>query len=258
MVYVYYDGTWTMTLPEDVTWARIENGSGKGVGYAFVVYDVGVPQDRSATVTVTADNGESTTFVLNQGKRIIPSISITLNRTEVEMTHDEEVVLTATVLPAETTYPEVTWTSSDESVATAENGRIIAHGAGQVTITASNGACQASCVVTISAPVRGVSFKETSINLFEGGLYKIAPIFNPVFAENQEVVWSSSDEEVATVDGGFVKALKIGKAVITATSADGGFKAECAVTVQESTIIDVPNFGGDGEGFKDDDYNWEN
>lgn len=258
MVYVYYDGAWTMTLPEDVTWARIENGEGSGVGFAYVVYDTGVPQDRSATVTVTADNGESTTIVLNQGKRIISSIRVTLDKTQVAMVHDEEVVLTATVLPADTTYPEVTWSSSDESIATVENGRIIACGAGEVTITASNGACQASCTVTISAPVRGLSFKETSISMFEGGLYRLTPLFNPVFAENQEIVWSSSDEEVVTVDGGLVKALKLGNAVITATSVDGSFKAECAVTVQESTIIDVPDFGGNGEGFKDDDYNWEN
>lgn len=258
MVYVYYDGAWTMTIDKDVTWVKIENGYGTGVGFAYIVYDMGIPQERSATVTVKADNGETATFVLNQGMRVIPSISITLDKTEVEMVHDEEVVLTATVLPAETTYPEVTWTSSDEEVATAENGKIMVHGAGQVTITATNGACQAHCNITISAPVRGISIKETAISLFEGGIRRLTPLFNPVFAENQEIVWSSSDEEIATIAGGLVKALKPGNTVITATSVDGGFTAECSITVQESTIIDVPDFGGDGEGFKEDDYNWEN
>ena len=258
MVYVYYDGAWTMTLDENVNWARIENGAGTGVGYSYVVYDMGIPQERSVTVTVKADNGETATFVLNQGMRIIPSISITLDRKEIEMVHDEEMVLTATVLPEDTTYPEVVWTSSDESVATVDNGRIIVNGAGQVTIKATNGGHEASCDIRISAPVRGISIKETAISLFEGGIYRLAPLFNPVFAENRETIWSSSDDDVATIDGGLVKALKPGNAVISVTTADGGFTAECSITVQESTIIDVPDFGGDGEGFKEDDYNWEN
>ena len=258
MVYVYYDGAWTMTLPVNVTWARIENGSGNGVGYSYVVYDMGIPQERSTVVTVTADNGQTATFTINQGMRVIPSISITLDRSEIEMVHDEDITLTATVLPEDTTYPEVTWTSSDENIATVENGRIIVHNAGQVTITASNGGYEAKCTVTISAPVRGISFNTDKISLFEGGIFELKPIFNPVFAENQQITWNSSDVEVATVENGLVRALKTGTAVITATTADGNKEASCTVTVQESTIIDVPDFGGDGEGFKDDDYTWEN
>ncbi|MBQ8838857.1 MAG: Ig-like domain-containing protein [Bacteroidales bacterium] len=258
MVYVYYDGAWTMTLPEDVTWARIENGSGKGTGHAYISYDMGVPTERSATVTVTADNGQTASFAINQGKRIIVSESISLDRTEVVMVHDEEVILQASVLPAETTYPEVKWTSSDEGVVTVDNGRIIVHGPGQAVITASNGGNEAWCTVFVSAPLRGLSLNADSISLYEGGIWLLTPVFNPVFAENREVSWSSSDESIATVENGLVKALKLGEAVITATAADGGYTAECKVTVQESTIIDVPDFGGDSEGFKDDDYIWEN
>ncbi|MBQ6688021.1 MAG: Ig domain-containing protein [Bacteroidales bacterium] len=260
MVYVYYNGSWTMELPSDVTWARIEEGSGTGIGYAYVVYDMGIPEDRSAVVTVTADNGETATFTISQGMRVIPSVSITLDQTEVSMVHDDpQLVLKATVLPEDTTYPEVEWKSSDESVATVDNqGRITVTGAGQVTITASNGGHEATCTITISAPLRGIALNATTLSMFEGGLYMLMPVYDPVFAENKDVTWCSSDEAVATVDGGLVKALKLGDAVIKVTSAEGGFEAECMVTVQESVIIDVPDFGGDGEGFKDDDYIWEN
>lgn len=55
---------------------------------------------------------------------------------------------------------------------------------------------------------------------------------------DQSVTWSSSDETVATVKKGTVKALKAGKATITATASDDTHYAECEVTVSVATGID--------------------
>ena len=54
----------------------------------------------------------------------------------------------------------------------------------------------------------------------------------PEDAPDQEVIWKSSNPNTVTVDQyGLVKALKIGRSIITATTVDGGFIAECHIFV---------------------------
>ena len=61
---------------------------------------------------------------------------------------------------------------------------------------------------------------------------KLESVIEPENAENKKIMWSSSNEKVATVDsGGWVQGLVSGDATITATTEDGGFKATCRVTV---------------------------
>ncbi len=59
----------------------------------------------------------------------------------------------------------------------------------------------------------------------------------PDNAQNQNVKWYSSNKKVATVENGVIYAWKNGSAVITATTEDGNFEAQCNVTVQD--IIDL-------------------
>jgi len=54
----------------------------------------------------------------------------------------------------------------------------------------------------------------------------------PVFATDQNVVWSTSNAFVATVDQyGVVKAVGAGEATITVTTEEGGFTATCQISV---------------------------
>lgn len=64
-------------------------------------------------------------------------------------------------------------------------------------------------------------------------------------AENtvEPITWTSSDESVATVDGGVVYGVKAGSAAITASA--GGASATCAVTVTETINVPVIAFNGD-------------
>ena len=55
----------------------------------------------------------------------------------------------------------------------------------------------------------------------------------PSYATNKNVVWSSNDESVATVQEGRITAIKPGVAIITVTTEDGGMTASCSVTVKE-------------------------
>ncbi len=79
--------------------------------------------------------------------------------------------------------------------------------------------------------VEGITLSETSLTLAENFEARLECAFTPENADIRDIVWTSSDEGVATVENGAVSAISAGTAVITAAAVDGGFKAECAVTV---------------------------
>lgn len=88
---------------------------------------------------------------------------------------------------------------------------------------------------TETVAVTGVELGDTSINLTEGNTQTLVAVVKPADATNQNVTWSSSDETVATVENGVVKALKKGTTTITVTTEDEGFTATCEVTVNEES-----------------------
>lgn len=84
----------------------------------------------------------------------IPVTGVTLNITELTMTVDETRKITATVTPSDATDATLTWTSSNESVATVVNGTVTAVGEGSATITATandGSEVSATCAVTVTA-----------------------------------------------------------------------------------------------------------
>lgn len=90
--------------------------------------------------------------------------------------------------------------------------------------------------------VTRVSLDKTSAELEVGDTLKLTATIEPADATNQNVSWSSSNVEVATVENGTVTAKAVGTAVITVKTADGGKEATCTITVKEKTS------GSEGEG----------
>ena len=78
--------------------------------------------------------------------------SVTVSPATLSLTAGESETLTATVAPENATDKAVTWTSSDETVATVENGEVTAVSAGTATITATAGGVSGTCAVTVNAP----------------------------------------------------------------------------------------------------------
>lgn len=94
--------------------------------------------------------------------------------------------------------------------------------------------------------LEGISLSgPATLPLGVGMLLRLVPIFNPTNATNKNVIWTSSDETIATVDDqGSVTPLKLGSTIITATSVDGNKVATCTVTVTEPSNGNGANGNG--------------
>jgi len=80
-------------------------------------------------------------------------------------------------------------------------------------------------------PVTSVNLDKKVLNLVVGKSETLKETIIPANASNQAVKWESNSIEVATVDNGIVRALSVGKAIITLTTLDGNFTAKCCVSV---------------------------
>ncbi len=79
--------------------------------------------------------------------------------------------------------------------------------------------------------VSGVTLDQTNITVGQDETITLTATVAPESAVNKALVWTSSNEDVATVVDGVVTTNETGEAVITATTVDGGFTATCHVTV---------------------------
>ena len=107
--------------------------------------------EGTATITVSSVAGEeSASCDVTVTAPEVPVTGVTLNKDEITMVENETVTLTATVSPDNATDPTVTWTSSDEDVATVIDGVVTGVSAGTATITAKAGTVSATCEVTVT------------------------------------------------------------------------------------------------------------
>ena len=196
--------------------------------------------EGTTTIIAEAHNGTtaSCTLTVNEpAHEVIEVTSVSLNKTFLTLEIGESGTLTATVLPNNATDKSVTWTSSDQSVAMVEDGKVTAIESGTTTITAttSNGKT-ASCSVTVNEPapeiieVTSVSLNKSSLALEIGESETLTATVLPSNATDKSVTWTSSDQAVAMVANGEVTAVGSGIATITATVSNGK-TATCRITV---------------------------
>ena len=231
--------------PDDTTYKTI-TWTSSNEAIATIDSDGKVTAIALGTATITATCG-SVSATCEVTVNPVPAESITLDKIEAEILVGYSVTLTATVLPDDTTFKTVTWTSSDEDIATVdENGTVTGIGVGSTTITATCGSVYATCDITVNpVPAESVTLNAESIELKEGESVKILATVYPEETTFKDIEWSSSDDEIATVDNdGNVTAVSEGSATITATC--GEAYATCVVIVTAESGIE--NVKADGNG----------
>ncbi|HUG12079.1 MAG TPA: Ig-like domain-containing protein [Opitutaceae bacterium] len=177
-------------------------------------------------------------------------VSLTLNA-------GEQQTLYPTIIPANATNQTVTWSSSDDNVATVDAVGLVsavASGTATITVTTIDGGFQASTSVTVESvviPVTGVSVTPESATIELGSTRTLLATVAPANASDTGVTWASSNPDVATVSGaGIVTAVATGAATITATTNDAGFTDSTEVVVSEAAPsfvlvgYDMDNFPG--------------
>ena len=182
------------------------------------------------------------TFFTSCGENNNPQIkevtSIELNKTTLSLEVGQTETLIATVLPADATDKSVTWTSSNATVASVENGVVTANTAGVATIIAKAGDQIAICEVTVLnvvISVESITLNETTLSFFVGQTETLTATVLPADATDKSVTWTSSNATVASVTNGVVTANAAGTATITAKA--GNKTATCAVSVIDGVLI---------------------
>ncbi|MBQ8738011.1 MAG: leucine-rich repeat protein [Clostridia bacterium] len=123
-------------------------------GTAYVIATASNGKFAKVTFKVIIDDEPDDSTETSSPEGEILPISISLNMNTVSMKIGESVDLTATILPSNATNKEITWISSNTSIARIDEGVITAVSSGTATITAitENGK-EATCVVTVIDPI---------------------------------------------------------------------------------------------------------
>lgn len=192
------------------------------------------------------DKEVKATLIYEKANQLVEKIE--LNKTKIEIFAGDSVKLIATIIPKNANEQDVEWESSSTDIATINNGVVTAIAPGNVTITArskDSAGVEATCSVTVNPAqsavrVTGVTLDKNSLNLNlgENNIYQLIATIAPDGATVKDVLWSSSDNSVATVDeSGLVTAKSTGFAVITVETVDLGFKAYAQVSVVSAPEI---------------------
>jgi len=170
-------------------------------------------------------------FVNVQGVTLPDSLTIGVAETK---------QLTETIFPSNSSNKNVSWSSSDTSIAKVDStGNVtgIKEGNAVIIVSTEDGGFKDSTVVSVVfIPVTSITLPE-KLFVREGEKAEINYTISPSNASNKKVSWSSSDTSIAKVDStGIVSGIKEGNADIIGTTADGDFKDTSVVMVYYSTL----------------------
>lgn len=166
-------------------------------------------------------------------------VAVFLNDNEISLEVGENATLKVSVVPNLAEPDQLVWHSTDEDVVVVSDGILSALSEGTSNVIVSCGTCADTCLVSVyGTSVSEVSFSINvkTVALLEGESFdlNVHPMSE---VEESELEWSSSNEEVASVNAdGVVTASELGECVISATYK--GKKEECKIFV-----LDKPNIG---------------
>lgn len=198
------------------------------------------------TVTVRGKNGKKKTayVTVKVTPKTIAVDSVTARISKSQLIVDETAWITAEVLPGNATDKTLTYSSSNQNVASVDqSGKVTAKGAGTavITVRTSNGKYASVQVSVKDKTIDVISVTvdiSPSAGILKGNTAQIKAEVFPANATDKSLTYTSSDETVATVDSsGKVTAKEIGTATIKATA--NGKSGKIVVTVLEKYNVDV-------------------
>jgi|GEM_PF-2322692 Bacterial surface proteins containing Ig-like domains len=168
--------------------------------------------------------------------------SVELYTSSLALLVGESRTLSTNVSPKTATNKEVIWSSTQTDVASVNAAGIIsAKAGGTTTITATtiDGGFSASCHVTVitEIAITSIELDKSLLTLLVGESETLLATVAPKTATNKDIIWSSTDTDVASIDAaGTISAKATGTTTITVTAIGGSFSASCRLTVATTVL----------------------
>ena len=207
----------------------------------------------SATITATYPGNNmyassSGSYTLN----VLPALSFATTFRVIAMGSSKTLQLNPVIKPSSLTKDQLTWTSSNTTVATVNSsGLVTGKKDGEVTITCSytvNGQkASADCTVRVSdlPKVTGVTLETSVVAVKAGKTVQLTPTVSPTSVTVSQLGWTSADASIATVSGGTVSGVKNGVTTVTCqgiTSKGDILSATCKVIVSPYPLVKSLSF----------------
>ena len=194
-----------------------------------------------ATVKAFTSNGVS-----DECKVTVDNVlaqKLTLNKTKFTLMLGVSENLVATITPKNVTNSAIEWESSDNKIATVDNGKVTGKGTGECTITAtSSNGLKAKCKVVVKIKPTGVTINKHSANVGTNKTIQLSAKIKPDNTAYKDIKWESSNDSIATVDShGKVTGKKAGSCKIYATTKNNKYDY-CKLVVTQNDL----KFSGEG------------
>ncbi len=180
-------------------------------------------------------------FQITEVGEVVAVNGVSLNKIELKLLQNEEETLTAT--KTEGITGNITWSSSDSTVATVENGKVTAVGAsGTTKITASIAGTKykAECTVTIVQKVTAINISNFEIGAKEEKILSSLVTTTPTGdVEELEYEVTSNPTGIVSFENGKIKGLATGTTTITVTAKrkDGTTLPSKTCTVTVTSLV---------------------
>jgi len=229
--------------PADATEDKAVTWTSSDKSVAAVDKDGKVTGIKAGTATVTAETAKGLKAACEVKVVEIPLTGIAIDSSNPPVIYKGQIrKIKVALIPENTTDQDVSFTydSSDKKVATVDKDGMVhalKEGTAEITVATADGRFTAIYKVKVEEiPLKSIKF-ETEITPLEiGKTAQLKVLFNPAdTTDSKDIVWSSSDETVATVENGLLKALKAGKTTITAKVGDKEASYELTVEEKKST-----------------------
>ena len=172
------------------------------------------------------------------GTELVDVVSISIDKTSIQLKVGETMTLSATVNPSNASDKTVTWYSSDASVATVEDGKVTAIKIGTATIKAKAGDKTATCsIMVVPTEVSSITLDKSTASMEVGETVTLTATVGPDDATDNTITWTTSDATVATVSNGVITAKKLGTATIIAKAGDK--TATCLIMVVPTEVSSI-------------------
>jgi uncharacterized protein YjdB len=168
---------------------------------------------------------------------IISVEKIVISNNSIELEIGKSFTLSAEINPQNASDKSLNWSSENSNIASvSSSGKVIAVSEGETNVIVSTSNDKTSkCLVKViskEVEVSSITLNVESLEMNVGESAKIIATIDPVEAENKDIQWSSSDNNIVKVDGtGNVLAIKEGQADIIA-KVDNGVFAKCSIVTK--------------------------